>query len=68
MQLASLGMLIAIVGTLFGHRIVSYTDRRWTSDWNVTSLPISLWVHLKNSATVAISHAGGALPLSYWYC
>jgi len=63
MNLASLGMFIAIVGTLFHSGIVTYT-------WIITglvigtvlSLPISLWIPMtKIPQRIAFSHAGGAL-------
>lgn len=63
MNLASLGMLIAIVGTLFSKQIVSYT---WIIAGLVLgtalSLPISLWIPMtKIPQRIALSHAGGAL-------
>ncbi|MBX3709124.1 MAG: NAD(P)(+) transhydrogenase (Re/Si-specific) subunit beta [Gammaproteobacteria bacterium] len=63
MNLASLGMLLAIIGTLFGHQIVSYT---WIIAGlllgTVLSLPISLWIPMtKIPQRIALSHAGGAL-------
>src|SRR5579871_6765198 len=63
MNLASLGMLIAIIGTLFSHLIVSYT---WIIAGLVLgtalSLPISLWIPMtKIPQRIALSHAGGAL-------
>ncbi len=63
MNLAALGMLIAIVGTLFNHHIVTYT-------WIIVglilgtllSLPISLNIPMtKIPQRIALSHAGGAL-------
>lgn len=63
MNLASLGMLIAIVGTLFNPHIVTYT---WIIAGLVVgtllSLPISLWIPMtKIPQRIALSHAGGAL-------
>jgi len=63
MNLASLGMLVAIIGTLFSTQIVSYT---WIIAGliagTVLSLPISLWVPMtKIPQRIAFSHAGGAL-------
>lgn len=63
MNLASLGMFIAIIGTLFHHHIVSYT---WIIAGLITgtllSLPISLWIPMtKIPERIALSHAGGAL-------
>src|SRR5438128_2048440 len=63
MNLASLGMLLAIIGTLFNHQIVSYT---WIIAGLVLgtalSIPISLWVPMtKIPQRIALSHAGGAL-------
>lgn len=63
MNLASLGMLLAVIGTLFDHQIISYT-------WIVAglllgtalSIPISLWIPMtKIPQRIALSHAGGAL-------
>jgi H+-translocating NAD(P) transhydrogenase subunit beta len=63
MNLAALGMLIAIVGTLFNEHIITYT---WIIAGLVTgtllSLPISLWIPMtKIPQRIALSHAGGAL-------
>lgn len=63
MNLASLGMLIAIVGTLFIKQIVTY---KWIVGGLVLgtllSLPISLWIPMtKIPQRIALSHAGGAL-------
>lgn len=63
MNLASLGMLIAIIGTLFSPQIVSYV---WIIAGlllgSILSLPISLWVPMtKIPQRIALSHAGGAL-------
>lgn len=63
MHLAAIGMLIAIVGTLFNAHIVSYT---WIIAGLVLgtllSLPISLWIPMtKIPQRIALSHAGGAL-------
>lgn len=63
MNLASLGMLIAIVGTLFSKEIITY---RWIIAGIVLgailSLPISLWIPMtKIPQRIALSHAGGAL-------
>lgn len=63
MNLAALGMLIAIIGTLFNTQIVSYT---WIIAGLVLgtllSLPISLWIPMtKIPQRIALSHAGGAL-------
>src|SRR3990167_2864102 len=63
MSLAALGMLIAIIGTLFNQRIVSY---QWIIAGLITgtilSIPISLWVPMiKIPQRIALSHAGGAL-------
>ena len=66
MSLAALGMLIAIIGTLFNQRIVSY---QWIIAGLITgtalSIPISLWVPMINiPQRIALSHAGGALAAS----
>lgn len=63
MNLASLGMLLAVIGTLFSEQIISYT---WIIAGLVTgtvlSLPISLWIPMtKIPQRIALSHAGGAL-------
>src|SRR5690242_7561013 len=63
MNLASLGMLIAIIGTLFIKSIVTY---KWIIFGlvlgTVLSLPISLWIPMtKIPQRIALSHAGGAL-------
>ncbi len=63
MNLASLGMLIAIIGTFFNEHIISYT---WIIAGLVTgtllSLPISLWIPMtKIPQRIALSHAGGAI-------
>ena len=63
MQLAALGMLLAIVGALSSHEMVTYT---WIIAGllvgTVLSLPISLWVPMtKIPQRIALSHAGGAL-------
>lgn len=63
MNLASLGMLIAVIGTLFNQQIVSYT---WIiaglTIGTLLSLPISLWIPMvKIPQRIALSHAGGAL-------
>jgi NAD(P) transhydrogenase subunit beta len=63
MNLASLGMLIAIIGTLFNSSIVTYT---WIIAGLVLgtllSLPISLGIPMtKIPQRIALSHAGGAL-------
>ncbi|OGT36480.1 MAG: NAD synthetase [Gammaproteobacteria bacterium RIFCSPHIGHO2_12_FULL_37_14] len=63
MNLAALGMLIAIIGTLFDHRIVNYY---WIIAGlflgTVLSIPISLWVPMINiPQRIALSHAGGAI-------
>jgi NAD(P) transhydrogenase subunit beta len=63
MNLASLGMFIAIVGTLFINGIVTY---KWIVAGlvigTVLSLPISLWIPMtKIPQRIALSHAGGAL-------
>lgn len=63
MNLASLGMLVAIIGTLFNQQIVSYT---WIiaglALGTLLSLPISLWIPMtKIPQRIALSHAGGAL-------
>jgi H+-translocating NAD(P) transhydrogenase subunit beta len=63
MNLAALGMLIAIVGTLFDHRVVTYY---WIIGGlalgTVLSLPISLWIPMTIiPQRIALSHAGGAL-------
>ncbi|OGT60629.1 MAG: NAD synthetase [Gammaproteobacteria bacterium RIFCSPHIGHO2_12_FULL_45_12] len=63
MQLAALGMLTAIVGTFFDHRIVSY---HWIiagiTLGTLLSLPISLWIPMtKIPQRIAFSHACGAL-------
>lgn len=63
MNLASLGMLLAVIGSLFSHEIVSYT---WIIAGlvlgTVLSIPISLWIPMtKIPQRIALSHAGGAL-------
>lgn len=63
MNLASFGMLIAVIGTLFMPQIVTYT---WIIAGLVLgtalSLPISLWIPMtKIPQRIAFSHAGGAL-------
>lgn len=63
MNLASFGMLIAIVGTLFIDQIVTY---KWIIAGlvlgTVLSIPISLWIPMvKIPQRIALSHAGGAL-------
>lgn len=63
MNLACLGMILAVVGTLFSHQIVSYT---WIIAGLVLgtalSIPISLWIPMtKIPQRIALSHAGGAL-------
>ncbi len=63
MNLASFGMLIAIIGTLFNPKIVTYT---WIISGlalgTILSLPISLWIPMtKIPQRIALSHAGGAL-------
>lgn len=63
MNFAALGMLIAILGTLFSGHIVTY---KWIIAGLVTgtllSLPISLWIPMtKIPQRIAFSHAGGAL-------
>jgi len=62
MRLAAVGMLIAIIGTLFNPHIVTY---KWIIAGLVTgtvlSLPISLWVPMTHiPQRIALSHAGGA--------
>ncbi len=66
MNLAALGMLIAIIGTLFNPHIVQY---QWIIaglvGGTLLSLPISLWVPMiKIPQRIALSHAGGALAAS----
>lgn len=63
MNLAALGMLVAIIGTLFSPDIVSY---RWIVAGlilgTILSIPISLWIPMtKIPQRIALSHAGGAL-------
>lgn len=63
MNLASLGMLIAIIGTLFSHQIVTY---KWIIGGvvlgTILSIPISVWIPMtKIPQRIALSHAGGAL-------
>jgi len=63
MNLASLGMLIAVLGTLFDHRVISYS---WIFAGiilgTVLSIPISLWIPMtKIPQRISLSHAGGAL-------
>lgn len=63
MNFAALGMLIAVIGTLFNPHIVSYT---WIIAGLIVgtalSLPISLWIPMtKIPQRIALSHAGGAL-------
>lgn len=63
MNLACYGMFIAVVGTLFDHRITSYT---WIIAGlilgTVLSIPISLWIPMtKIPQRIAFSHACGAL-------
>lgn len=63
MNLASLGMLIAVIGTLFLKQIVTF---KWIiaglAAGTLLSLPISLWIPMtKIPQRIALSHAGGAL-------
>lgn len=63
MNLASLGMLIAVIGSLFSQQIISY---HWIIAGivlgTILSLPISLWIPMtKIPQRIALSHAGGAL-------
>lgn len=63
MNLAAVGMAIAIAGTLFNAEIVNYY---WIAAGliigTVLSIPISLWVPMVNiPQRIALSHAGGAL-------
>lgn len=63
MQLAALGTLIAIVGTLLSEKIVTYS---WIIAGLIVgtllSIPISLWIPMtKIPQRIALSHAGGAL-------
>lgn len=63
MHLALVGMLIAILGTLFNPQIVTY---RWIVGGlalgTLLSFPVSLWVPMTNiPQRIALSHAGGAL-------
>jgi NAD(P) transhydrogenase subunit beta len=67
MILAALGMAIAVIGTLFGANIVSYT---WIIIGLLTgtaiSIPISLWVPMVQiPQRIALSHAGGALAACF---
>lgn len=67
MNLAALGMLLAVVGTLFGANIVSYS---WIfaglALGTALSVPISLWVPMtKIPQRIALSHAGGALAACF---
>lgn len=63
MNLAALGMLIAILGTLFNEHIVNYyLIIAALVLGTVLSIPISLWVPMVNiPQRIALSHAGGAL-------
>lgn len=66
MILAALGMLIAIVGTLFNHEIVTY---QWIIAGIVLgtliSIPLALWIPMTAvPQRTALSHAGGALAAS----
>lgn len=66
MNLAALGMSLAIVGTLFHREIVNYY---WIFAGlivgTILSIPISLWVPMvKIPQRIAFSHAGGALAAS----
>lgn len=63
MQLAALGMAIAVFGTLFHPSIVTY---RWIfagmAAGTLLALPISLWIPMTIiPQRIALSHAGGAL-------
>lgn len=63
MNLAAIGMFIAILGTLTIGHIVTY---KWIAAGliigTLLSLPISLWIPMtKIPQRIAISHAGGAL-------
>lgn len=63
MHFAAMGMLVAIVGTLFHPDIVSYT---WIIAGlvlgTILSIPISLFIPMtKIPQRIALSHAGGAL-------
>lgn len=63
MNLAALGMFIAVVGTLFINSIVTY---KWIVAGLILgtglSLPVSLWIPMtKIPQRIALSHAGGAL-------
>lgn len=63
MNLAAIGMFIAIVGTLFNHHIITY---KWIIAGIVVgtliSIPITLWIPMTAiPQRIAISHAGGAL-------
>lgn len=63
MWLAVLGMIIAVVGTLFSDSIVTY---KWIfaglALGTALSIPISLWIPMtKIPQRIALSHAGGAL-------
>jgi len=63
MQLACIGMLIAVIGTFFSPKIVNYW---WIIAGLFTgtllSIPISVWIPMiKIPQRIALSHAGGAL-------
>lgn len=66
MNLAALGMAIAIVGTFFIQEIITY---KWIIAGlvlgTILSLPISLWIPMtKIPQRIALSHACGALAAS----
>ncbi|MBI4057637.1 MAG: NAD(P)(+) transhydrogenase (Re/Si-specific) subunit beta [Elusimicrobia bacterium] len=63
MNLAAFGMLLAIVGTLFHHEIVTY---KWIIAGlilgSAIGVPMSLWIPMTAvPQRTALSHAGGAL-------
>src|SRR5713101_1352005 len=68
MFLAELGMLLAIVGTLFHHEILSY---RWIVAGLVLGtaigVPLALWIPMTAvPQRTALSHSFGALAAALW--
>lgn len=66
MNLAAVGMLIAVLGTLFNHRIVSY---EWIAGGLavgiIIGIPMGLWVPMtKMPERIALSHAFGGLAVA----
>ncbi len=66
MQMAAVGMLIAVLGTLFHERIVSY---EWIAGGlvvgTVIGIPMGLWIPMtKMPERIALSHAFGGLAVA----